>query len=156
MATATGMAPTVRIKRVFQAPRERVFAAWVEREQFEKWMCKPFQETTKFLKCDIREGGSHEIEVHRPDGTIWINRAEYKMVRPPEKLVFTFEWERFDASRRKTGEVKGTLVTVEFHDRGGATEVALAHEFFPNEEECLRHKDGWNVTLDRLEKSLGA
>lgn len=155
MATAAA-APAVRIKRVFQAPRERVFTAWTKPEEFEKWMCKAYDETTRIIHCDIREGGSHEIEVYRTDGTIWINRAEYKTVRPPERLVFTFAWEHLDGARKKTGEMKDTLVTVDFFDRGGATEVALTHEFFSTEEDCSRHKNGWEATLDKLEKSLAA
>jgi uncharacterized protein YndB with AHSA1/START domain len=44
---------------------------------------------------------------------------------PPDK-VYTWAWEEKPAE----GE---TLVTVEFHDRGGRTEVVLIHERFPNE-----------------------
>ena len=32
---------TLRLSRVFDAPRERVFAAWTEADQFMQWMCPP-------------------------------------------------------------------------------------------------------------------
>ena len=32
---------SVRVVRVFDAPRERVFDAWIDAEQFKAWMCPP-------------------------------------------------------------------------------------------------------------------
>jgi len=32
---------TLRLVRVFDAPRERVFDAWAVQEQFAQWMCPP-------------------------------------------------------------------------------------------------------------------
>lgn len=40
-----------------------------------------------------------------------------------------------------------TLVTVEFIDKGGATEVVLTHERFPDE-----HQGGWLGCLDSLDR----
>lgn len=157
MATAPGVQPSLKIKRVFQAPREKVFAAWTQKEQLEKWMCKPHAAmTTTYLKFDAREGGSHALECHLPNGQIWVNHGTYKTVKPPEKLVFTWGWERFDGDRKKVGEMMGTLVTVDFYERGGATEVVLQHEFFPNEQERDAHNGGWSLTLDILEKAVTA
>jgi uncharacterized protein YndB with AHSA1/START domain len=153
MATAPGAAPSLKIKRVFQAPREKVFAAWTQKEQLEKWMCKPHPDmTTTYLKFDVREGGSHALECHLPNGQLYVNHGTYKTVRPPEKLVFTWEWERFDEQRKKVGGLTGTLVTVDFYERGGATEVVLSHEFFPSEQERDAHNRGWNLTFNLLEK----
>ena len=157
MASAPSTAPSLRIKRVFQAPREKVFAAWTQKEQLEKWMCKPMPEMkTNYTKFDVREGGSHALECHLPNGQIYVNHGTYKTVRPPEKLVFTWGWERLDSARNKVGEMTGTLVTVDFYERGGATEVVLSHEFFPNEQERDTHNQGWNATFDLLEKTAAA
>jgi uncharacterized protein YndB with AHSA1/START domain len=157
MASAPATAPSLRIKRVFQAPRDKVFAAWTEKEQLEQWMCKPHpQMMTKYLKFDVREGGSHALECHLPNGNVYVNHGTYKTVKPPEKLVFTWEWERFDGARNKIAEMRGTLVTVDFYERGGATEVVLSHEFFPNEQERDGHEKGWNGTFDLLEKTVAA
>ena len=32
---------TLHLSRIFEAPRERVFDAWVNRDQFVRWMCPP-------------------------------------------------------------------------------------------------------------------
>jgi uncharacterized protein YndB with AHSA1/START domain len=44
-----------------------------------------------------------------------------------------------------------TLVTVEFNDLGGSTEVVINHERFPNVEAKQGHEDGWNSCLNKLE-----
>jgi len=45
-----------------------------------------------------------------------------------------------------------TLVTVDFLDRNGFTEVQITHDRFPNAEVRDRHDHGWNGCLDKLEK----
>jgi hypothetical protein len=42
-------------------------------------------------------------------------------------------------------------VTVEFFDRGDATEVVLTHELFPDAELAAKHNEGWTSCLNRLE-----
>ena len=45
-----------------------------------------------------------------------------------------------------------TLVTVEFHDVGGATEVVLTHEYFPDTNMRDEHSNGWSGCLEQLAK----
>ena len=80
----------------------------------------------------MRVGGRHVIEVRLPDGSLYLNSGEYKLIKPPEKLIFTWEWEKFDSSQKRIGEMKGTLVTLGFHEHGDTTEVVLTHEGFPD------------------------
>ena len=47
-----------------------------------------------------------------------------------------------------------TLVTVEFRDLGGSTEIVLIHERFSNLEEREKHSHGWTGCLDQLAKIL--
>lgn len=155
--SAPGMATSFRIKRVFNAPREKVFRAWTEKEQVQRWRLKVGPDfTTTQLECDIREGGRHRVELRMANGATQVNESTYKTVKPPEKLVFTYEWERFDPTGKKAGELKGTLVTVDFYERGDATEVVLQHEFFTDEEQRASHNGGWNMVFDVLERLLAA
>jgi uncharacterized protein YndB with AHSA1/START domain len=71
----------------------------------------------------------------------------YREVRPPERLVCTWRWE----AEPEYGE---TLVTVEFLDRGGSTEVVLTHELFPTDEARRGHEQGWTSSLDRLARAV--
>ena len=43
-----------------------------------------------------------------------------------------------------------TLVTVEFRDLGGRTEVVLTHEFFPDINMRDQHSEGWAGCLEQL------
>ena len=43
-----------------------------------------------------------------------------------------------------------TLVTIEFVDRGGATEIILTHERFSSENIMISHREGWNWMMDQL------
>ena len=45
-----------------------------------------------------------------------------------------------------------TVVTVEFIDLDGRTEVKLLHEGFSSEEFSSRHTEGWNEAFDRYER----
>ncbi len=43
-----------------------------------------------------------------------------------------------------------TRVTVEFRDRGAATEVVLTHDRFPTRAERDKHETGWTGCLEKL------
>jgi uncharacterized protein YndB with AHSA1/START domain len=135
---------TLRLTRTFAAPREKVFRAWTEPQALKKWW-GPHGYETPSAEVDLRVGGRYRFGMRKlPDGEIFYLSGVYREVSPPERLVYTWLWERQDVD---FGE---TLVTVEFLDRGGETEVVLTHELFPNAEERDRHNQGWNSTLDRL------
>jgi uncharacterized protein YndB with AHSA1/START domain len=77
-------------------------------------------------------------------------------VKPPERLVFTWEFEK-DGSGDEFGEVEPPemLVTVELKARGQQTELTLTHEKFASVESRDRHEDGWKRCLDSLGKFAG-
>jgi uncharacterized protein YndB with AHSA1/START domain len=73
-------------------------------------------------------------------------RGIFQEVRPPERLVYTWQWENaFE-------DMPETQVTVEFNDLGAATELLLTHENLPEIPICLQHRSGWAVALDRIER----
>ena len=57
---------TVRLVRTFDAPRERVFAAWTNPDQFVQWMCPPGY-GLDVCELDVRPGGAWRID-GRHDG----------------------------------------------------------------------------------------
>jgi uncharacterized protein YndB with AHSA1/START domain len=62
--------------------------------------------------------------------------------------VYTWRWEGTQHDGVET------LVTVEFHDRGNATEVRITHDLFPDEQIRALHSDGWNGCLRVLEQTV--
>src|SRR5580700_1073122 len=157
MASSTsGPETKLEIRRMFAAPREKVFEAWTQREEVEKWMCRFPRNQTRYTAFDARPGGTSSMEVISPDGTTYKQRVTYQEIHPPEKLVFTWAWEKFSASGQKISEQNETLVTVEFQPRGTFTEVFLTHEGFTNAEARAAHNEGWNGCFDTLAKALEA
>lgn len=149
MATrSTSDVPALRLERRFAAPRQRVFRAWTDAAELTGWFAPSDQHTTKVIALDVRVGGRYRIEMHPPSGNVHIVVGTFREVRPPEKLVFTWAWEGKDM-----GE---TLVTLEFRDRGGSTDLVLTHELFPTQELRDEHTKGWDGCLSRLAKLVAS
>ena len=138
---------SLQMKRTFAAPRERVYRAWTDAKQFALWFHPSTDYTTIITKLDLRVGGAYNLEMHHKGGNVHTVRGTYKEVRPPEKLVFTWRWQREDSAPE-------TLVTVEFRDLGGSTEVSLTHQNFTNAEDREKHNHGWLGCMDQLQNYL--
>lgn len=148
---------TLQIRRTLAAPREKVFAAWTQREQLEKWMCKDVaSQTVIHHQQDIRTGGRYLMEVRdaTKKETYW-GQGVYREVIPPEKIVFTWAWtkDRPDGESLHPGSHE-TEVTVEFFPRGNSTEVVLTHTGLTTTTLRDDHDRGWTGCLDVLEKVL--
>ncbi len=123
-SSTTGPETKVEIRRMFAATREKVFEAWTQREKLEKWMCRDnLRNTTRYTAFDTRPGGTNMMEIKTADGAVYKQRVTFREIRPPEKLVFTWAWEKFSTSGEKISDQDETLVTVEFQPRGTFTEV---------------------------------
>ncbi len=139
---------TLKLRHIFAAPREKVFRAWTEPKELEKWFAPSDDYRTKVVELNLRVGGGYRIEMVSPEGKIHRLFGLYTEVRLPEKLVYTWSWE---GKEEGFGE---TLVAVEFRDLGDVTEIILTHEFFPTGEDLKEHEAGWTGCLNRLPKAL--
>jgi uncharacterized protein YndB with AHSA1/START domain len=146
MATQQQRTASLSLRRTFQASRERVFRAWTTPEEIARWK-GPGDRTTPVVEVDLRVGGAYRVHMRSPDGGEMRLVGVYREVDPPKKLVYTWSWE----TNPEMGE---TLVTVEFIERGRATEVVLKHDLFPADEVRDQHAQGWHGSLDKLEKIL--
>ncbi len=142
MNTQTKTALT--ISRVLRASRQTVFEAWTQPRHLERWSA-PEGVTVTSAEVDLRVGGRYRIHMHAPDDKKFTATGTYKEIDPPRRLSYTWMWEEGDH------DVGETLVTVEFNDLGGSTEVVLTHERFPNAEATAAHEQGWGSCLNRLE-----
>ncbi len=101
---------TLRLRRAFPAPPERVFRAWTTPAEMKQWTAPGAM--TPVAEVDLRPGGRYRIHMRAPDGAEHHLVGGYRVVDPPKKLVYTWRWEN-------SPEAPETLVTVEFIDRGG-------------------------------------
>jgi len=145
---------TLQIRRTFTAPREKVFAAWTDPAQLEKWMCRDVAaHTVIHHQQDIRTGGRYLMEIRNAaKGEVYWGQGVYLEVTPPEKVRFTWCWtkDRPDGENMHPG-AEETEVVVEFLARGAATELVLTQSGFPNEQVRKDHDGGWNGCFDILE-----
>jgi len=148
----------LQLTRVFDAPRELVFQAWTDASQFRQWFGAAACEGSSLqsAKLDARPGGRYRFQVRRADGEYFTTVGVYREVKAPERLVFTWQFEK-DGSGDEFGEVEEPemLVTVEFKARGRQTEMTLTHERFASVESRDRHNDGWGRCLAELGKFVG-
>lgn len=146
MSTATADAGTrLELRRVLPVPREVAFQAFTQPDRMAEWFA-PGPMTAR-VRADVRQGGGYRIEMRGPDGASYVAIGTYREIVPNERLVFTWGWEGPD--------YRETLVTVEFHGRGGSTELLVRHERFASSEDRDRHREGWNGCLEKLGGHLG-
>ena len=137
----------LQIRKTLPATPERVFRAFTDVEVLKKWW-GPEGFTTPMAELDVRVGGSYRIAMKPPEGEVLFLSGVYREVVPPEKLVFTWNWEGEGAAM---GE---SLVTVEIHGRGEMTELVVTHEAFPSIEVRDQHDQGWTSHLNRIASAV--
>ena len=137
---------SLEIKRLFKAPRDRLYAAWTDPAQPKEWF-GPENVQTRELFADVRVGGEFRWDLINSDGEKMTMRGEYRELQPGKRIVFTWQWEDDEDWENHT-----SIVTVELYDREGGTELRLTHEHLPSEESRNGHTRGWNSALDKLGK----
>jgi uncharacterized protein YndB with AHSA1/START domain len=146
MSTAATVKPSLTIKRRFNAPPAKVFAAWTDPGKVKRWM-GPGEVKTVRAENDLRVGGHYYIGMLTPAGETHDVSGVYREVIPNEKLVFTWAW--------KSTPERESLVTVTFKRDGDDTLMTLTHEQFFDEDARDRHQHGWNGAIEKLDKYLG-
>lgn len=82
----------IELVRVFDAPRELVWRAMTEAELLAKWWGQR-NSITIVDQLDLRPGGTWRFVQRTPEGTEYGFRGEFREILPPERLVWTFEFE---------------------------------------------------------------
>jgi uncharacterized protein YndB with AHSA1/START domain len=144
---------TLVITRSFDAPRERVFDAWLDPAQIARWI-GPRSIRAETLESSPKVGGNYRIHMRGTDGSDGpIVSGIYREIVRPERLVFTWAWETAHSQGMLGDE---TVVTLTFRERGGRTEMTLRHEGFAAKESRDSHDKGWNGSFDKLAEVLAA
>ncbi len=127
----------VLITRVFDAPREQVFKAWIDPDEVAAWYGPAHMEVPRgSVRIDARVGGEGFA-------------IGYEIVElvEPELLVMR--------SDPMSGQPDGTVVRVELHDHGAKTRMTLSDGPFPAAGRG-HAEDGYEGALDKLAAHLAA
>jgi glutathione S-transferase len=142
----TGVADdTLVLTRQFNASPEKLFEAFTQPALLMRWF-GPRRCTCPSVQIDARPGGKYRIEMHGEDsGDVNVVQGEYREVRPPDRLVFTWVWSQGEMAKMQS------LVTVTLTPRGGGTELRLRHSGLTTPKAVEAHSKGWQATLECLE-----
>jgi len=149
------------IARTFDAPRDKVWKAWTDREQLLQWFGpKGFKMTA--AKLDFRPGGSFHYCLQTPDGKDMWGKFVYRVIDPPQRIVLvnSFSDEKGDLTRHPFSatwplEMLSTTTLVE---ESGKTKLTIEWSpLNPTDEERKTFdtshdgmKQGWTGTFDQL------
>lgn len=135
------------LTRVYAAPRELVFSAWTDPDQFAGWL-GPHGFTAPSVTLNLTVGGNWRacMRNETTGAEVWVHGV-YREIVPPERLVFTWEGEALP---------EPTVVTLTFAEDGGKTELTLHHAGFPDVAARDDHTGGWTEALEELAGYLEA
>lgn len=146
------MKQTVELTRVFEAPRERVFAAWTQARHLAQWF-SPKGFTIPSCEADARPGGEFRLVMRSPDGKDYRVHGSFREVEAPARLVI--ECIADDAAGIARLE---EIITVTFTEQGGKTTLSLHAVAGGASAEAAAMLEGmpkgWAQTIDRLDLHL--
>lgn len=151
--------------RVFDAPRDSVFAAWTEPEHFVRWW-GPKDFTTHGCEIDLQPGGAWRITMRspEPDGQDYPLKGVYLEIAKPEHLIFTIDTtdhpqsfhDQFNAHCGNPEERVILMIqaTLTLEAIGAQTKLKLVQRFL-TVTECkaavaMGTNAGWGESLERL------
>jgi len=148
---------TIVIERVFNAPREKVWKAWTDTAEIEKWW-GPRGFSTRVEKSDLKNGGSWRyVMVEEATGTEYPAEGVIKEIIDQERVVTTDNFDEKDVAANPNLP-QGLVTTTVFTDLGDKTKLSITISH-PTAEEKKKHEamgvlTGWNESLDKLAENL--
>ncbi len=143
---------TVRVRRSFRAPRDLVWRAHTEPKLFQRWLLGPPGWSMPVCEMDVRVGGAFRC-LWRSDeeGKAFTVFGEYREISAPVRLVHTEFFDAGDGGDK--GE--GSLQTLEFQERDGATTLVSLMDFYTKDARdaavATGMTDGMEASYARLE-----
>jgi uncharacterized protein YndB with AHSA1/START domain len=114
----------IRIERIFDAPRDRVWRAFTDRELLSRWWGRGHK--VDIERLDVQPGGHWRFVEHGPEGLSGFE-GRFREVKEPERIVETFDWDGMP------GYV--SVQAADFEDLGdGRTKFVADVQFLTKEE----------------------
>jgi uncharacterized protein YndB with AHSA1/START domain len=147
------------VERTIKAQPERVFDAFTDPSQLEKWWW-PNGFTCPSAEVDLRVGGKYRLAMEWP-GSIPAEAqfshhlgGEYHEIDRPHRLVMSGR-----AVNDEQGELFATLIEVTFEARDGGTALTVRQSYFepmPPAGAMAGAQQGWSEQLEKLEHLLAS
>ncbi len=139
---------TLTITKIIDAPVEKVFKAWTEKSEIEKWY-GPEGMTTEVDKLEVKVGGEYRFIMNAPSGKHIVGGV-FKEINPPGRISFSWHWEG-------SPEDEVTLVMIDLKAKDAhTTELTLTQSGFKKmtgkEQSLESHRMGWSSSFNKLAK----
>ena len=143
MSSTTAPTGTVTLHRVFRAPPDRLYRAFLDPDAMAKWL-PPHGFTGRVLEQDLRVGGRYRMQfTNLGNGQVHAFGGEYLELVPDQRLRYTARFD--DASLPGQMQTTVTLAKVSV-----GTDVRIVQEGIPRlipVEACYL---GWQESLQLL------
>ena len=134
----------IRIERIFDAPRDRVWRAHTDPKLLAQWWGRGNKLVIE--KFELERGGHWRFVEHSDEGVHGFE-GRFREVTPQERLVQTFEWDGMPGYT--------VLNTLELQDLGdGRTKVVATSLFFATEERDGMLQSGMEQGLNQSYEAL--
>lgn len=169
LAQEGGLEDQFVINRSFEAPIETMFQMWTDPAHLSKWL-PPTGFTMKFLRAEIKPGGTSFYSMSNGQGVTMYGRAHYLEISPFRRMVYTQEFtdQNEKQSRHPLAPtwpaMMKTIVAFEAEDTR-LTRVTITWsvhgEATPEERQTFHQSksgmtQGWTGSFDKLEEHLAA
>ena len=134
---------TLTIKRVFAAPVEKVYQAWVDPNKASKWLSPNVRWRQPLLERDAKVGGRYDLTMRHSDGDQFHLFGTYQEIVPNERLSFT--WNSVEMP-----EYPESVVTLLFRPVAEGTELTLIHDRLTDPANREQTQGGWIGCLEML------
>lgn len=148
---------TLTVRRTFEAPLSKVWAAWTQKELLEKWWAPaPWKAVSKAF--EFREGGRWHYYMEGPEGERHWCLVDYVSIETPKR--FTAHDAFCDENANINTALPGTDWNNEFNGDGARTHVHVTLTFVTAEDMKrlveMGFKQGFSAGLDQLDALLSA
>ncbi|MFJ8919180.1 Uncharacterized conserved protein YndB, AHSA1/START domain [Streptomyces sp. LamerLS-316] len=141
----------IDITRVVAAPRDRVFEAWTDPEDFAAWYGGDADVPLDRVSMDVTPGGEWSLVIVVPGAEMPFHGV-YQEVSAPERLVFTLK----DRSAPADSEGETVTVTLTEKSRKSTEMVFRQRGGHLTPEQYAAAEDGWEAFFDALDVRLAS
>jgi uncharacterized protein YndB with AHSA1/START domain len=143
---------TFIVERTYPAPPERVFAAWANRSEKNRWFGEgdDFLASTDEYTLDFRVGGHERLAGTMPGGRMFTYDAHYQDIVDDRRIVMSYDVS-IDGRRNSV-----SLMTVELTPVSDGTRLVLTEQgaFLDGLDSNEQRQEGAVDSLDQLGEYL--